>query len=547
MNESTKNRILPYASACALGVVMALAFPPFPLGFISFAGLIPILYWMKTESFGRTFRLGYWWGFGFHTAALYWIINSSILAGIAAGLYLPLYSVVPLLVMRSLYRAFGQKAIFMFPFVWTALEYLRSVGVLAFSWISVGYSLTYTPEILQFAEYVGVHGVGIWVCVINILVYFLIEHLKKLKAEGGLKLDPFSSGISAAVIALIVIPWIHGSIVMNSNRFNGETIDVSLIQGHVEMGEKRSAELRDQNFRNYDQMSQEAANLDPDLIVWPETATMAWVRFQYKYRNWLINVVRNTGIPLLAGTPDAVLYEDGNHTSYNSAVLLNRHYEDLDDEAQWYAKIRLVPFGEWFPHEDKIPLLQKIDLGQANFRPGKEYKVMALEIRNRNETHSGEVKPAAPDTVHFHVAVCFESIFPEFVRDFVLDGSQFMVVISNVNWFGKTSSLYQHPRIGVLRAIENRIGVAHCSNSGISVFIDTYGRITHSSGVYVKDILTGPVHMHRKSDPQTFYTRYGEIAGRGSVFLSIGILLTAMFLNRKRKNGVEREDSEKIA
>jgi len=524
----------PYAASCGLGILLALAFPPFPLGFIAYAGLLPFIYWMKRSEDFSAFKTGYWWGFGFHTAGVYWIINSTLLGGILSLLFLPLYSAVTLVVLRSIYRNFGAAAVPAFPFIWTGMEYFRTLGVLAFPWLSVGYTQTYYPGIVQFAEYTGVHGVVLWICIINVVIYLGVERIRAAMNEGRKPLDPALGAIVLVLAALFAAPLIHGVKTIEAGSHYGESLRVSLIQGHIDVNEKRSAEFRDYNFGMYQDMTYRAAQEHPDLIVWPETATMSFVRIDRKYLPRLRRIIKNTRIPLLAGSPDAVIYRDGSYITFNSAVLFNRYNEHISDEAQWYAKIRLVPFGEWFPYEDRIPFFEKIDLGTGNFKPGTDYRVMSLDMKRR---HIPDSTAAAVDTVRFNVAICFESIFPDFIRSFCEKGSQLMVVVSNVAWFGKTSSLYQHVRIGVLRAIENRIGVAHCSNSGISMLIDPYGNVTNSSGVYVSEILTGDLAIHRRDAGPTFYTRHGEYIGNISVLIAVVFILAGLV----RKAAVRRE------
>ncbi len=522
-----------YSAATALGILLGMAFPPFPLGFLAYFGLIPFIYWARLSSASEAFKKGYWWGFGFHTTGVFWIINSTILGGVSALLFLPVFSAVTLVLCRWFYREFGKIFLLLFPVIWTSVEYLRTLGVFAFPWLSIGNTQVYYTDLIQFAEYTGVHGIIFWICILNILIYLSVESVKRSRQQGAGVFNLRFAGLTAVIVIMILLPLRYGRYVLEEGSRMRDSVKVSLIQGHVDMNEKNRAEFREYNFNLYEELSMKAAADNPDLIVWPETATMSFVRFRRRDQNRLKNIVLKLKTPLLAGSPDAVLLEEGGHLAYNSAVLLNRHTENIEKQAQWYAKIRLVPFGEWFPYEDNLPLFQKIDLGQANFRPGANYKIMELERSTVNILPSGgEIHWDVRDTLKFNVAVCFESIFPDFVRKFRQMGSQFMVVVSNVNWFGRTTSLYQHALIGVLRAVENRMGIAHCSNSGISVIIDPYGRILQQSGVYTREVLTGDVYYHDKDSPSTFFTRHGDLTG--NISLAVFLMLLVFSVIRKR-------------
>ncbi|MFC1561445.1 apolipoprotein N-acyltransferase [candidate division KSB1 bacterium] len=547
-----------YARACGLGVLLAAAYPPFPFGFLAYAGLIPFLYWMRGESASmpkgmtlpKAFKLGYWWGFGFHTAGLYWINVSTVLGGVSALLFLPVFSAVTLLLCRSLYRNYGTISVFFFPFLWTAVEYIRSLGVLAFPWMNIGYTQTYYLPMVQFAEYLGVHGVVFWLCVINVVLFILIEQARSIMPKT--QAMPFGKGIAALInmktgslaviaIALLIVPWIYGKSVIDAGEYRGDSIKVALIQGHIDTEIKKNAEYREENYRIYEQLTLRAAEEEPDLIVWPETSTLAYIRIAYQWQHRFRSIAQLAGAPVLAGSPDVIFLEDGSYKPLNSAVLLNRFDENFD-EAQWYAKMRLVPLGEWFPYEDRFSFLENIDFGQGNFKPGTDYTVFSLERRKSREMAmlfgaeaSGSEVSSPVDSVQFSVAVCFESIFPDFIRIFCKAGSRFLVVVSNVAWFGRTTSLYQHPQIGVFRAIENRIGVAHCSNSGISVLIDPYGRVTDKSSVYKKEILIGRTYFRDNAAQMTFFTRNGDLIGPLSAVISTVLLLAGLITGCRRK------------
>jgi apolipoprotein N-acyltransferase len=280
----------PYFKVCLYGALLALAFPPFKFGFIAYLGLIPFLYWSKIDKKSDAFKTGYWWGFGFHTAGLYWIINSTVLGGVLTLLYLPLYSAVTLLLCRFFFQRFGRPGLlWLFPFLWTAMEYIRTVGVLGFPWMSVAYSQTYYPALIQYSDYTGVHGVVFWICVLNVFVFLIVEQIRSCINEGRSFINAKSALLIIVPVFLIAVPIIHGSLSIRSGSYMGDSIKVSLIQGHVDMDQKTDAEFTRANFKNYETLSLKAAETKPDLIVWPETATATWLRYRMIYRRlWIM-------------------------------------------------------------------------------------------------------------------------------------------------------------------------------------------------------------------------------------------------------------------
>jgi apolipoprotein N-acyltransferase len=251
-------------------------------------------------------------------------------------------------------------------------------------------------------------------------------------------------------------------------------------------------------------LSNTAADSSPQLIVWPETATPCNLRYEPQYLHRVKAQIDSLNIPLLTGTPD-YSYLDGEFKSYNSAFLIQPH----DAHISSYAKMQLVPFGERAPYQDNFPfkyikkLLDQLELGHGDWSRGGEVVVFALP------------QEANKDSLRFSVPICYESVFPDLVRKFVRRGAEFLVVITNDAWFGRASwpnvfsgGLYQHAQIATFRAIENRIAIARCANTGISLFIDKYGRVRQATKIFEEDVIIDTLGLRSQT---TFYTQYGNI------------------------------------
>ena len=206
----------------------------------------------------------------------------------------------------------------------------------------------------------------------------------------------------------------------------------------------------------------------------------------------------------------------------NSAFLVS---PEKDSENQRYDKILLVPFGEYTPLKETIPWswigVPKI----ANYTPGNEFTVFE-----------------GPD-FRFSVAICWESIYPNIVRHFVKNGAQFIVNITNESFYRLTPALHQFVSMSVFRAVENRVYVVRCANTGISCFIDPYGRIVNrvrddtGRDIFVRGVLTERVSV---GGLETIYTRYGDWL----VWLSITVAAFLLLIALIKKNPVlaARED-----
>jgi apolipoprotein N-acyltransferase len=125
-------------------------------------------------------------------------------------------------------------------------------------------------------------------------------------------------------------------------------------------------------------------------------------------------------------------------------------------------------------------------------------------------------------------AICYESIFPDLVRQFPKKGSELLVVITNDGWFGQSSAPYQHLRMGVVRSVENRRWMVRTANTGISAIIDPYGKIEAETPIGERMILDGSARFR---NDRTFYTQFGDVFAYANVLAAAALLLW-----RRRKN-----------
>ena len=279
----------------------------------------------------------------------------------------------------------------------------------------------------------------------------------------------------------------------NSEVFK-QNIKVAVIQGNIDPYLKWDASFIQRNFAIYDSLSSIAGEQYLDLIVWPETAT-AWVLpISTNNLTKMRDLTDSLNVSILTGSPDGQYFEDGRFESYNGLLFFQPHIRKV----QSYWKIHLVPFGERVPFEDSIQyfhdFLESLNMGTGDFAPGKDLKIF-------EKNHKNEVLP-------FVGIICFESIFPDLVRSLIKKGGKFLVIVTNDAWFGNTSGPYQHAQIAVFRAIENRISIARCANTGISSFVDPFGRVLSETKYGEQTLLISTVPIRETT---TFYTRFGDV------------------------------------
>ena len=276
------------------------------------------------------------------------------------------------------------------------------------------------------------------------------------------------------------------------------SMEVTVVQGDIEQFHKWDPAFQMQVFDVYKQLTADAvAQKKPDLIIWPETATPFYFQDRILVGE-LLDSVKKANTWLLTGSP-SIEERGSDYVEYNSAYLIN----PAGVPADRYDKMHLVPFGEYVPLKTLLPFVSKMVHGIGDFGKGRDYTVMRMGKGS------------------FGTAICFEVIFPELVRHFVLGGANFLTTITNDAWFGNSGAPYQHFDMSVFRAVENRRAMVRAANTGISGVILPSGEVIARTSLFKRVEMTAEVPLMKE---KTFYTLYGD------VFAYLCSLITACFI-----------------
>jgi len=493
--------------------VLALAYLPLPFGFLAWFALarpLSIIFSLKGKG---AFRAAYFFAFMSNLFQLYWVAVVTPAGMVAAIFVLSLYPAVVLLAANRLYQFRKTLGLISLPILWVGMEYFRSLSQFAFPWTDLGYSQGYYLTLIQIVSVVGVYGLSFVLMAMNIFIWQVFSSRNRLETR-------VSTAI--AFIGVLVIVFLYGWVVFPPLEEPG-TFKVALLQGNVALKDKWGRETRDDNFRLYDSLAMEAVDDSVDLIIWPETAAPAYPRLEMKYQHFLSETARRTGIPNLVGGLDAE-YFDKKERSFNAAF----QFSPSGRIDYYYHKMKLVPFSEHTPYQDYFPYLSRSFLGQY-----------LSAIRNRKVQWWSDFYPGDSITifrvgeVDYAVAICYEVAFPEFTRNALRRGADFMVTITNDTWFGRSPGPFQHMRLAVFRAVENRVWLARCANSGISAVIDPYGRESAYGGLYQQGVMIGAV---KPKDEFSTFTSIGPIVGIFCWLLTLALLpiLAVHWLWKKR-------------
>jgi len=412
-------------------LLLIFSFPNFNLSFLAYIGFIPLFLAIENKSLKKIFFISCAAGFIFYLGGLYWLYHVTVIGMIIACLYLAVY-------FGIFGIAISRFGILSAPVVWVILEYIQAnVSVMGFGWLSLGYSQYKNLPLIQIADFSGVYGVSFMIMMVNVAIYRI-----------------FKKSFREIIIAVLVLIAAFGYGMMRINeRGYGNDVKISVIQGNIAQELKWDPQAQDMIIEKYTALTKMAALESADLIVWPETSFPGFFEIDEDMTEKVLALAKEIKTPLLIGVNTE---KDGRY--FNSAALISSEGSMTDR----YDKIHLVPFGEYVPLSNKFPALHKLILGElGEFTPGKNFKIFKFKA-------------------DFGVLICFEDIFPEISRKFVDGGAKFLVVITNDAWYGKSGAAFQHAANSVFRAIENRVPVVRCANTGISCFIDSKGRIYDS-------------------------------------------------------------------
>ena len=224
--------------------------------------------------------------------------------------------------------------------------------------------------------------------------------------------------------------------------------------------------------------------------------------------NWVMRILGKIGRPLLFGGYDRT---SNPHQEYNAFFMLTPHQDKDVGDLQVYRKNILLPFGEFIPGADLIPWVKRQFPQVGYFGRG-----------NGPEVFSVELKSQSPESIiRFNPIICYEALFPGFIRQAALNGSQFILNITNDSWFGPWGEPYLHLALSTFRGIEVRLPQVRSTNTGISVLVDSRGQIIQRMGVGKRGYLNVSVPLH-----QPIWTLY---KAWGDWFSPLCILLSLLF------------------
>ncbi|MCR5887513.1 apolipoprotein N-acyltransferase [Hymenobacter sp. J193] len=501
---------------------------PAPLAALLLVGWVPYLRLeqLLTErgaSGWKVWRYSYLLLLLWNLFTTYWVSYSTLGGGIAAVVCNALMMSAPLMAFYHTKKRLGATLGYLsLPIYWIAFEQLHLHWFLTWPWLTLGNGFAQANQWVQWYEYTGFLGGSVWIWLVNILVFGAWFGWQRRRAEvvasGKLKLRWLWP------VLAVLLPVGASYLIGSSYQEKGATAEVLVVQPNVDpFNEKFEGGSK---FISFDEqltrlLTLTEQNLTPQtqLVLWPETS-LDEIYFEDSFdsnlkiqriRQWLgqhPNVELITGLTSVGrypskekASPTARFRQDmGYYDIFNTAV----HLPGASGVPEFYHKSRLVPGVEGVP-----PWLSAfvIDLGGTAGGLGSQPERTVYQMR--------------PPALRVGPVICYESIYGDFVRDYIRNGATLIGIITNDGWWSDSPGHQQHLQYATLRAIETRRDIARSANTGISGFINQKGEITQRTAWWQQAVSRATVRLNTE---QTFYVRYGELIGPACQVLAVLLL-----------------------
>ncbi len=514
------------AALAALSVVLlSLAFAPWGQFWLAWIALTPALIALaRTRGIVAASVGGWFAGIIFFALNLTWLASASIAGAIAAWIVLGMSWGVFAAAVRAMPRVMPAMHVLLVAATWCAIEWLRALAVGGFPWLLLGHSQSRWPVMCQIADAFGVYGVSFWVAAVNVLIAMLVVRRRELRALRG----PITNAVSIVAIILLITAGYGIWRTRQTDALSaGPRIMLVQCNFHYAHGGKPSAsreEIAERHValtrRAFQQDAESTGAAKPDLIAWSEAmmpplnaqarAELAHVAaigpFLIRTHEEIGALARleRTGI-ITGGYFVGGWKSDGKarvaDDRRNSAFF---YTSDGEQSPLRYDKIELVPFAETMPFAGAPLWLRSMlmQLAAPSARlPDTRGDPAALTVFELPGTGARFVTP-----------ICFENVDAPFIARMLRSPTgagkraDFIVNLTNDGWFDDREHA-QHLQAIAFRAIENRIPIARVSNTGISAFVDSAGRLTASLAPGIEGTLTQSIVLDRRD---TLYTRWAD-------------------------------------
>ena len=534
------------------GLLMFLSFPSFDIfifkgfGFFAWIFMIPLFIYVRGKTLKEVYAASFLTGLLGNFLTYQWIGHFT--GGQTGGYTLIVCFLMPCLSVFFSLKIFAAELIsrrlpalrfLVYPVMWCFIEWIQSIGYLAFPWTNVAYSQFASTAFIQSASVIGAVGISFLIILVSYSVSDVFFHCLSEKKDIKSLLKSAIFVRTYFILLLLVAINIIGLVTLSSAPVPEKNdLRIGIAQSCIDPWDDWEAN-RMRYLAELKSYTDELLDRSPDLIIWSESASLERISFDFvrkklnEYEEDLLGYIKKIGKPLFTGEigvhAKPVRVKAGSKSFIvfrvqNNGVLINGDGEIADT----YSKINLVPFGEWFPY-DNVPLVGSfigklaLSYGGSSFIPGDGPKLMTI------------------NGYSFAPLICYEGMFYRLCRKYKEMGLDFFVNITNDAWSKTYNGHMQHFSGEIFRALENGVWLVRVGNSGFSALVDPYGRITASMPILRKGSFTGD--MDFSLNRATLYSRCGGYIQGVLVGLAFIFFIAFAFRLAMEKSGMSASGS----
>ena len=500
------------------GLMLGISWPTYGFYFLIFIAFTPLIHLIESNKNENIFKLTF---FSFVTFMVWniitthWLYYATLTGMLFAIIVNSILMSLIVLASLSIWKKLSYKlSIIFFISLWICFEKFHLNWDFSWPWLNLGNVFSENIKIIQWYEYTGVFGGTLWVLISNFVSYNL---LKKLINHENFKSD------TIYVSVIILIPIIVSLIIYTNIDVEEEKIKTVIIQPNIDPYNEKFNRSNDQNLRYLESILNDVKNRN-SLVILPETYFSDGSLISSLNYSTLIEglkVIRERyDTEILTGIELYDVFNDSSRVKKYSNRLENNRWLDLfnasifiSEDIDIYKKSKLVVGIEKMPYKNFLePLLGTllIDFGGLSYSRGYQ------DYRTVFKSNTGtKVAPI----------ICYESIYGEYVSEYVRNGANLLAIITNDGWWNNTEGHKQHLSYARLRSIETRKNIVRSANTGISAIINYRGEILKTIGYEQEGLINKNVGMN---DKITFYTKYGDYIFRLCLFFII--IISAFYL-----------------
>lgn len=441
---------------------------------------------------------GFWFGFGFFTCGLYWMAIGVSVYAEEFWWAIP-FALFGLPIILAIFVSIGSAAAWHFrrsnyyilalSLIWVFLEWVRSWIFTGLPWNLLGYSLTFSDELIQLGSVAGIYGMSFLVIYISAGALDLLDDRKR-------------NSYFVFFLAVVVSAMMFGDWRLKQYPTKFSDVKIRIVQPDIPQSDKWDIDTFWEHLDSHVELSHINTGFSPDIVLWSEAAVTAPYYIPPVKARLQSALMSYDSVLITGGVSDKKVGQI--HETYSAMYAMNKSGEVLFE----YHKAHLVPFGEYIPLSSVLPL-KKLTPGLEDYTEGGKGKTAELKLH----AHSDQVLKIKP-------LVCYEAIFPAEVRAAETD---VIINVTNDTWYGNSSGPYQHFQMARMRAVENGVPLVRGANSGISAIIDPVGRVISETKFGHRTVLDGLL-PEKISKPPVY-----------SIILDFGLLIMAGLMQLVRK------------